>query len=96
MPHSVKSCRVCYAVTSTAGTCLLAVRQASFRRYDLYPGLITEPGNLSCNVKGKAQREQPEGKIPMSRNRDGLICSSGEASVMEVERRGQVIQYHNI
>lgn len=28
--------------------------------------------------------------------RDGLSCSSEEASVMEVERRGQVIQYHNI
>ena len=88
MPHSVKSWRVSYTVISTAGTCLLAVRQASFRRHDLYPGLITEPGNLSCNAKGNAQREQPGGRIPMGRNRDGLIRSSDEVSVMEMERRG--------
>ena len=88
MPHSVKSCRVSYTVISTAGTCLLAVRQASFRRHDLYSGLITEPGNLSCNVKGNAQREHPEGRIPMSRNRDGLTRSSDEVSVMGMEQRG--------
>jgi hypothetical protein len=88
LPHSVKSCRVSYAVISTVETCLLAVRQTSFRRHDLYPGLITELGNLSCNAKGNAQREQPEGRIPMSRNRDGLTRSSDEVSVMEMERRG--------
>src|SRR4030042_1565269 len=30
-------------VTSTADTCLLAVRQTSFRRHELYPGSIMEP-----------------------------------------------------
>ena len=69
-------------------TCLLSIRLASFRRHDLYPGLITELGNLSCNAKGNAQREQPEGRIPKCRNRDGLIRSSDEVSVMEMERRG--------
>ena len=73
---------------SIAETCLLAVRQASFRRQELYPGLITELGNLTCNEKGNAQREQPGGKIPMSRNRDGLTRSSVEVSVMEKEQRG--------
>ena len=88
MPHSVKSWRVSYTVMSTAGTCLLAVRQASFRRHDLYPGLIMEPGNLSCNVKGNVQREQPGGRILMSRNRDGLTRISDEVFVMGMERRG--------
>jgi len=69
-------------------TCLLSIRLASFRRHDLYPGLITELGNLSCNVKGNAQREQPEGGIPMSRNRGGLTRSSVEVSVMGMEQRG--------
>lgn len=68
-------------------TCLLSIRLASFRWHELYPGLITELGNLSCNEKGNAQREQPEGRIPTCRNRDGLIRSSDEASVMEVEQR---------
>lgn len=69
-------------------TCLLSIRLASFRRHDLYLGLITELGNLYCNEKGNAQREQPEGRIPTGRNRDGLTRSSDEASVMEVEQRG--------
>ena len=69
-------------------TCLLSIRLASFRRHDLYPGLITELGNLSCNVKGNAQREQPEGRIPTSRNRGGLTRSSDEVSVMGMEQRG--------
>jgi hypothetical protein len=43
--HSVKSCRVCYS-DKYSGTCLLAMRQASFRRHELYPGLVTELGNL--------------------------------------------------
>ena len=55
MTHSVKSCRGMNAVMSTAGTCLLAVKQASFRRHELYLGSITELGNLHCNAKGNAQ-----------------------------------------
>ena len=72
---------------SLEGTCLLSIRLASFRRHDLYPGLITELGNLSCNAKGNTQREQPEGRIPMSGNRDGLIRSSDEVPVMGMEQR---------
>jgi hypothetical protein len=53
--HSVKSCRASNAVTSTAATYLLAVRQASFRWHELYMGLITELGNLLGNAKGKAR-----------------------------------------
>ncbi len=76
------------AVISAEDTCLLSIRLASFRRHDLYLGLITELGNLSCNAKGNAQREQPEGRIPMGRHRDGLTRSSEEVPVMGMERRG--------
>ena len=51
MPHSVKSCKAMDAVISTAATCLLAVRQASFRRHELYPGLVTELGNLDIDAR---------------------------------------------
>ena len=47
--HFVKSCRAMNAVISTAETCLLAVRQASFKWHELYPGLITELGNLDID-----------------------------------------------
>jgi len=50
VPFSVKSCRDMDAVISTAATCLLAVRQASFRRHELYPGLVTELGKLDIDV----------------------------------------------
>ena len=73
---------------SLEATCLLSTRLASFRRHELYPGLITELGNLSCNAKGNAQREQPEGRIPTSRNRDGLTRSSDEVPVTGMEQRG--------
>jgi len=73
---------------NTEATCLLSVWLASFRWHELYPGLITELGNLFCNAKGNAQREQPEGRIPTGRNRDGLTRSSDEVSVMEMEQRG--------
>ena len=76
------------AMLSLEVTCLLSIRLASFRRHDLYPGLITELGNLPGNAKGNVQREQPEGKIPMCRNRGGLTRSSDEVSVIGMERRG--------
>jgi len=69
-------------------TCLFSVWLASFRWHELYSGLITELGNLSCNAKGNVQREQPGGRIPMSRIRGGLTRSSDEIPVMGVERRG--------
>ncbi len=37
------------AVISIAETCLLAIRQASFRRHELYSGFITELGNLNSD-----------------------------------------------
>ncbi len=53
-----------YAVINAEDTCLLSAWQASFRWHELYSGSKTELGNLHCNVKGNAQQEQLEGKIP--------------------------------
>jgi hypothetical protein len=39
------------AVISIAGAFLLAMRQAAFRWRELYPGLITELGNLDIDVR---------------------------------------------
>ena len=52
------------AVISVEETCLLSTRQASFKWHELYPGLITELGNLHDDVKRNAQQEQPGGRIP--------------------------------
>ncbi len=37
------------AVISVEETCLLSTRQASFRRHELYLGLVTELGNLDID-----------------------------------------------
>ena len=50
---------------SLAGTCLLAKRQASYKRQELYLGLITELGNLHYNVKGGIQWDRPRDLKPM-------------------------------
>ena len=89
------------AVISTVGACLLTVRQASFRRHELYPGLIMELGNLDiddgCGKLPMQDSLAAKGKcaIPLKRERHntnvmfrgGLIRSSDEGSVMGLERR---------
>lgn len=60
----VKSYGVCYGVISTASTCLLAVRQASFRRQELYPGFITELGNLQAMLREMYNGNNPEAEKP--------------------------------
>ena len=99
--HPVKSCRVCYAVISTAATCILAVRQASYRRHELYPGLVMELGNLHNDVCRSLKlplmdslTDKGEGTTGATWRpntdvlcRGGLARSSDESPVMGVERR---------
>ncbi|MBC8487074.1 MAG: hypothetical protein H8D45_13680 [Bacteroidetes bacterium] len=52
------------AVINAEETCLLSAWQASFRWHELYPGSITEPGNLhDDDVKRNAQSIR-RGRIP--------------------------------
>ena len=69
---------------SLAVTCLLAKWQASVRRHDFYLGYRRnwEPV-LRC--KAKCTIAQTRGRIVMLGIRGGLIRSSEEVSVMEME-----------
>ena len=70
------------------GTCLLTMRQASYRRHEFYSGLFMEQGKSTKNVKGKTQVRQTLTRSNTEVLVDGrLIRSSDEGSVMELERR---------
>ena len=54
-----------------------------------------ERGNLFSDVKGEAQMGGPhECQSTKAGNRGGAVCSSEEGSVMELERRGCIIQLY--
>src|SRR6266851_10497992 len=67
-------------------------RHPACRQREARSGSCTERENLAGDVKGKgtsgANREAESTDAP---ERGGLPCSSDEAGVMLVERRGQVI-----
>src|SRR6266852_1553116 len=67
-------------------------RQPACRQREARPGSCMERENLAGDVKGKgtsgSNREAESTDAP---ERGGLPCSSAEAGVMLVERRGQVI-----
>ena len=70
----------------------LPKRHPAYRRREAQLGSCTERENLAGDGKGKgtsgSNREAESTDAP---ERGGLPCSSVEASVMLVERRGQVI-----
>jgi len=55
-------------------------------------GFNKELGNLSCGCQGKRSSMQMQELISNATHRGGLTGSSDEATVMVVERSGQVIQ----
>ena len=84
---------------SIAVTCLLAMRQSSLRWHDFYLGFCMELGNLNINAGlfnnfPPAEWGKDKGKQRSTEDifRGGLTRSSGEVSVMGMERRGRVIQ----
>ena len=85
----VKNCGGLYTMPSVAVICLLATRQASRRRHELYLGFQREQRKSHINAKGTIQA----GERPARQNTDvlcdgRLLRSSDEAPVMGVERRG--------
>jgi len=68
--------------TSSSETCLRLERQPVYRRHDLCTGFSMERGNLGRIM----------GNCPQLWHRGGATRSSDEASVMDVERRGRIIQ----
>lgn len=78
--------------TSPRETCLLLGRQPVYRRHDLDSGSCMERGNLFSDAKGNRQAVVPASEKTDAENRGGAARSSVEASVMEVERRGCIVQ----
>lgn len=78
-------------------TCLLAKRYPALRWHDFHTGLYKELGNLFMSDKGEIQVGNPhKNQSTNIINRDGVTCSSGETSVMEVERRGYIFQQFSL
>ena len=70
----------------------LAKRHPAYRRREAQSGSCTERENLAGDAKGKgASGSNREAESTDAPERGGLPRSSVEASVMLVERRGQVI-----
>jgi hypothetical protein len=83
---------VCSARKSLRETCLLLRRQSVYRWHELTTGFSTERGNLARGVKGNPQVPNSMRENTDIRDRGGATRSSEEAAVMDVERRGCVIQ----
>src|SRR6266853_3962881 len=67
-------------------------RHPACRRREAQPGSCTERENLTGDAKGKgASVSNREAESTDAPERGGLPCSSDEAGVMLVERRGRVI-----
>src|SRR2546430_14969046 len=67
-------------------------RHPACRQREARPGSCMERENLAGDVKGKgASGSNREAESTDAPERGGLPCSSVEAGVMLVERRGQVI-----
>ena len=69
----------------------LPKRHPAWRRREAQPGSCMERENLAGDAKGKgASGSNREAESTEAPERGGLPCSSDEAAVMLVERRGQV------
>src|SRR5712675_2129249 len=70
----------------------LPKRHPAWRRREAQSGSCTERENLAGDAKGKgASGSNREAESTDAQERGGLPCSSDEAGVMLVERRGRVI-----
>ena len=58
---------------------------------NLIQALIRNMRTCRSDVKGEAQVLKPQGESTDAEHRDGLACSSDEVSVMEMERRDDVV-----
>ena len=71
----------------------LPERHPACRRREAQSGSCTERENLCSDDKGKATSgSNREGESTDAVHRDGAARSSDEGSVMELERRGCVVQ----
>ena len=81
---------------SSEGTCLRAERSPALRWHDFYTGSYKERGNQFLDAKGVARVGNPhKGQSTNARNWDGVVSSSDEDSLKELERRDHIFSSQN-
>ena len=81
------------AAISSEGACLLAEWSPALRWHDFYTGFYKERGNQPLDVKGAVRVENLYKGLSTNAMRwDGVVSSSEEDSLKELERRGHIFQ----
>lgn len=84
------------AAINSEGACLLAEWSPALRWHDFYMGSYKERGNQLMDVKGEARVGNPcKGLSTDAVNWDGVVSSSNEDSLKELERRGHIFNNLN-
>ena len=69
--------------------CLGGLRQRG--GVTLIQALVRNVGNCALMIREKLEQSDCEGESTEAKHSDGLTCSSDEVSVMEMERRSQIV-----
>jgi len=89
----VKSAQLFLRVRSPADIWLLAGRHPAYRQHERNTGSCMERGNLSFRCQGSGAKQRHCERLSTDAEHRGRWSrSSGEASVMGVERRGPVVE----
>jgi len=57
----------------------------------LIQALVRNVGNCASMIREKLKQSHCESESTEAKRSDGLTCSSAEVSVMEMERRSQIV-----
>lgn len=84
------------AAINSGGACLLTEWSPALRWHDLYIGFYKERGNQLLDAKGEVQVGDPYKKQSTdARSWDGVVSSSKEDSLKELERRDHIFNNLN-
>lgn len=84
------------AAISSEGTCLRVERSPALRWHDFYIGFYKERGNQFMDAKGETRVGNPyKSQSTDARSWDGVVSSSNEDSLKELERRGHIFNNSN-
>lgn len=84
------------AAINSEGACLLAEWSPALRWHDFYTGIYKERGNQFLDAKGAVRVGNPYKNLSTNaRNWDGVVSSSNEDSLKELERRDHIFNNLN-
>lgn len=76
---------------NSGDTCLLTEWSPALRWHDFYTGSYKERGNQFMDAKGEVRVGNPHKDLSTNaKNWDGVVCSSNEDSLKELERRDHI------